>query len=157
MVFSKPEKPREYIIEIIKPDSDMENVPQLSLKGFSQAQIDVELGMIRLTAHCYRLDIETTPEQTDSIEKALKGEIDIRPNTHDLIKYVLESFDIGVLMVKIDDFIENIYRAKLILRQNDKILNLDVRPSDAVAIAVRTNASIYVKNSLLESKGEWVC
>jgi bifunctional DNase/RNase len=60
-------------------------------------------------------------------------------------------------MVKITEVKNNTFFGKLILRQNGKILSLDSRPSDATAIAVRTNSPIYVKTELLKEFGKKIC
>ena len=49
------------------------------------------------------------------------------------------------------------YYARLFLRQGNKILNMDSRPSDAVAIAIRHNKPILVKKGLFESESEKIC
>jgi bifunctional DNase/RNase len=60
-------------------------------------------------------------------------------------------------MVKIESFSGGAYFAKLLLQQGNKILNLDSRPSDAIAIAVRTNAPVYVSKDIMTMMGENVC
>ncbi len=134
-----------------------ETVSPLDLEGFTVVSISVEPGVIHLTSECYRLSMVTTEFQTFSINTGLEGKIELRPTSHDLMKDILENFDIDVAMVKIDSFDQEIYFARLILKQEDRILNLDSKPSDAIAVAVRTGSPIYVKQSVLESNGERIC
>ncbi len=134
-----------------------ETVSPLDLEGFTVVSISVEPGVIHLTSECYRLSMVTTEFQTLSINSGLEGKIELRPTSHDLMKDILENFDIDVAMVKIDSFNQEIYFARLILKQEDRILNLDSKPSDAIAVAVRTGSPIYVKQSVLESNGERIC
>lgn len=134
-----------------------ETVSPLDLEGFTVVSISVEPGVIHLTSECYRLSMVTTEFQTLSINSGLEGKIELRPTSHDLMKDILENFDIDIAMVKIDSFNQEIYFARLILKQEDRILNLDSKPSDAIAVAVRTGSPIYVKQSVLESNGERIC
>ena len=73
-----------------------------------------------------------------------------RPMTHDLIKNILDSLNITVEKVVITELKGTTYYAKLYLNFNGKTYEIDARPSDSIAIAVRTNAPIYVNESLLE-------
>ena len=91
-----------------------------------------------------------TRDQIYSIQKGLENKIEFRPLTHDLIKSILDVFGIEVLMVKITDYKGGVYFANLILKQGNKILNIDSRPSDAIAIAIRLNKPIYIKEDLLK-------
>ncbi|NIO19304.1 MAG: hypothetical protein GTN76_00795, partial [Candidatus Aenigmarchaeota archaeon] len=106
---------------------------------------------------CLKLAIATTEQQTYSIASGLGDATGIRPNTHDLMKDTFELYSIEVLMVKVDDFRDGTYYAKLLLRQGNKILNLDSRPSDAIAVAVRFQKPVYVKNGIMESLGVGIC
>ena len=60
-------------------------------------------------------------------------------------------------MVKIVDLKENNYIGKLIIQQGNKVLSLDSRPSDGIALVVRTNSTIYFKESLLKEMGKYIC
>ncbi|MEM4703214.1 MAG: DUF151 domain-containing protein [Candidatus Pacearchaeota archaeon] len=76
--------------------------------------------------------------------------------THDIIKNIFEIYDIKVIHVIIHETRDGIYLAKIFLRQGNKILALDSRPSDAIAIALRFDAKIYIKRQVLE-EGENIC
>jgi len=80
-----------------------------------------------------------------------------RPITHDLITDIFEVFDINVLFVMVHSLVGETYFAKIFLKRGDKILALDSRPSDAIGIALRNRAEIYVNKSLLEVYGREVC
>lgn len=96
-------------------------------------------------------------EQADSVLNGLAKKIDVRPDTHDLMKDALDNFGIKVLMVRIDDLKNNTFISSLILKEGNKIVSLDSRPSDAIALAVRTDAPIYIKESLMKSNGKYIC
>ncbi len=135
----------------------IERTPYLSTVDFSPVSVNVDTNNIYLTSECLKLAIATTEQQTYSIASGLGDATGIRPNTHDLMKDTFELYSIEVLMVKVDDFRDGTYYAKLLLRQGNKILNLDSRPSDAIAVAVRFQKPVYVKNGIMESLGVGIC
>jgi bifunctional DNase/RNase len=137
--------------------SGIQHIPQLSTEGFSRVGVFVEPSIIYLVSDCYRLSMTTDEYQTRSIQMGLEGKLGFRPTAHDIIKDILENFGLDVLMVKITDLNQGTYYAKLLIKQGNRILNLDSRPSDAIAIAVRTNASIYIKQDLLDANADKIC
>jgi bifunctional DNase/RNase len=76
-----------------------------------------------------------------------------RPMTHDLIFNISKHFDIDLLEIIINDLHEGIFFAKLILEHNGEIHEIDSRPSDAVAIAVRFKVPIYAYETVLDEAG----
>ena len=76
-----------------------------------------------------------------------------RPLTHDLIRNMLESFDAELLRVEVTDLREGTFYARLILTQSGIISTVDARPSDAIALALRCRAGIYLSRDVLESAG----
>jgi len=134
-----------------------EQIPQLSTEGFSKADVRTDPYVIYLVSNCSRLSMITNEVQTDSIEKGIHNITDMRPTTHDMINLIMMNFDIHPLMVKVESFKDGTYYSKILLRQGNNILNLDSRPSDSIAIAVRAGIPVYVKNSLLEELGEKIC
>ena len=76
-----------------------------------------------------------------------------RPLTHDLFRTFAEGFEIGVSEVIIYNLLEGIFYAKVICFQEDKILEMDARTSDAVAIAVRFNCPINTYEFILAQAG----
>ncbi|MEM2089912.1 MAG: bifunctional nuclease family protein [Candidatus Pacearchaeota archaeon] len=131
-------------------------IEELSLKNFQEVEVYLEGQTLFLKRECKTIIMTITPEQAMSIEVALKNKITERPLTHDIIKNVFEIYDIKVMHVIVHETRDGIYLAKIFLKQGNKILALDSRPSDAVAIALRFGAKIYVKEQLLE-KGEKIC
>lgn len=76
-----------------------------------------------------------------------------RPMTHDLILTIAQTFDIGLKEVVISELKEGVFYSKLILHQGDDEQEIDARPSDAIAIAVRYKAPIYTYESILSEAG----
>lgn len=90
------------------------------------------------------------PEAT-SIAKELEGIELSRPLTHDLLRSVIEHLGARLLRVEIVDLRDNTYFAELVLeRAPGEESRLDSRPSDAIALAVRTRAPIFVHASVLQ-------
>ncbi|HEY8371082.1 MAG TPA: bifunctional nuclease family protein [Thermodesulfobacteriota bacterium] len=73
-----------------------------------------------------------------------------RPMTHDLVKNIFEQLDIQVERVEVTDLRENTFYATIHLQSRGRSYVVDSRPSDAIAIALRTNAPIYVDDRVLE-------
>ncbi|NBB74459.1 MAG: hypothetical protein GVY35_12360 [Bacteroidetes bacterium] len=76
-----------------------------------------------------------------------------RPMTHDLLRDTFEAVDIDVFEVVIDELREGTFFAKVRYRLNGEEQQLDSRPSDAVALAVRVDAPIFVSPDVLDEAG----
>jgi bifunctional DNase/RNase len=76
-----------------------------------------------------------------------------RPMTHDLLRDSFEAVDMEVTQVVIDELREGTFFAKIRYRHNGEERQLDSRPSDAVALAVRVDAPIFVAPTVLEEAG----
>lgn len=74
-----------------------------------------------------------------------------RPMTHDLIKTILGEFGCSVVSVEITELKENTYYAAVNLNLAGRQLMIDSRPSDAIALALRTKSPIYVAKAVLEA------
>ncbi|MCD6403312.1 MAG: bifunctional nuclease family protein [Candidatus Aenigmarchaeota archaeon] len=127
----------------------------LSTEGYTKVNVDAgyedSRGYLSLFTGCKGITMVITHDQAMSIQKAL-GKIGFfRPLTHDIFKQTLDEYGIKVLMVKIEKFQHGTYYARIFLSKDNKIMSLDARPSDAVAIALRTNSPILVKQSLLQN------
>ncbi len=74
-----------------------------------------------------------------------------RPMTHDLIKNIFYYLDVNVSKIVITDIIENTFYAQLHLETKEWEKIIDSRPSDAIAIALKTNAGIYVTQEIVDN------
>ena len=72
-----------------------------------------------------------------------------RPMTHDLLKNILEAVAITVVKVLIHDLADNTFYAKIFLKAGDKEWVMDSRPSDAIAISLRTKSPIFVEKAVI--------
>ncbi|MCS7165499.1 MAG: bifunctional nuclease family protein [Candidatus Calescibacterium sp.] len=74
-----------------------------------------------------------------------------RPMTHDLIKNILEKLDIKIQKVVITELRGSTYYATIYIQKENKIIEIDARPSDSIAIAVRIGCPIFVNENLLQN------
>lgn len=77
-----------------------------------------------------------------------------RPMTHDLIKVILNDLDVKIDRVEVKDLKENTFYASIFLLRETKILEIDSRPSDAIALALRTGAAIMVAEEVISKAQE---
>ena len=73
-----------------------------------------------------------------------------RPMTHDLLRNVLKELDTQVVRVVINELKDNTFFARIHLTRGDAHFDIDSRPSDAIALALRSRAEIFVDNEVLE-------
>jgi hypothetical protein len=90
-----------------------------------------------------------------AIDRAVKGIPTPRPLTHDLLTNVITQLSDGVVKVEISDLKNNTFYAKIVIKQNGNKLEVDSRPSDAIALAMQKNTPIYVAKKVLEEVCKW--
>ncbi|GBC93677.1 hypothetical protein HRbin15_02179 [bacterium HR15] len=93
-----------------------------------------------------------------SIALALSGTVPQRPLTHDLMRNILDRLGVRVDRVVIDDLWRETFYAKIFLTvrknlEDEEEIEIDARPSDAIAMAIRFNAPIYMTEAVLEAAG----
>lgn len=76
-----------------------------------------------------------------------------RPMTHDLLKNIVQSFESDVKRVIINDLNEGTFFAQLHYEKDGQDIELDARPSDAIAVAIRFGAPIFVNSEVLDEAG----
>ncbi len=100
-----------------------------------------------------RLPIIIGSFEAQAIASSLEKITPPRPMTHDLLKSIIDELGASVVEVFIDELVENTFYAKLVLEIAGVTTSVDARPSDAIAIAVRTKADIYVNEVVMDSAG----
>ncbi|MCZ6780349.1 MAG: bifunctional nuclease family protein [Nitrospirae bacterium] len=90
--------------------------------------------------------------EASAISFALEGVTAPRPMTHDLMKAILDAVHAKVISVVISDLKENTYYAKVHLSYEDSEYAIDSRPSDAIALALRTSAPIFANEDVLRKQ-----
>jgi len=98
-----------------------------------------------------RLPIIIGAFEAQAIALEIEGIKPPRPLTHDLLKQITENLGALVLEVIVDELRENTFYAKIILESSGLSQEIDARPSDAIALAVRMQAPIYVSTTVMEA------
>jgi bifunctional DNase/RNase len=83
----------------------------------------------------------------------LQGTTPPRPMTHDLLTDVVSELQGEVVKVTVTEMRENTYYARITIAQNGRELEIDSRPSDAIALAVRCDAQIFASDDVIEESG----
>ena len=100
-----------------------------------------------------RLPIIIGGFEAQAIAIELEAMTPSRPLTHDLFKSLADSYSIAITEVVIYNLVDGIFYAKLISQQNDKIIEVDTRTSDAIALAVRFKCPIFTYEFILSRAG----
>lgn len=85
-----------------------------------------------------------------AIDRRLKGIKPPRPMTHDLLDSVIRSLGASIEKIVINDLRNHTFYAKITLSLNGQTIEVDSRPSDAIALGVASNAPIYVAEHVFE-------
>ncbi|GAB4462852.1 MAG: hypothetical protein OHK0029_30510 [Armatimonadaceae bacterium] len=102
-----------------------------------------------------RAPIFIGPFESLAIQMALEGTNPERPLTHDLLRTVIERMGGKVERITIDDLWQGTFYAKItVARAGSESVDIDCRPSDAIAIALRTRAPIYMAEDVIEAVGK---
>lgn len=88
--------------------------------------------------------------EASSIAMELEKTPRIRPITHDLVKNLLEKLKYSVTKIEVTDLRDDTFYARIYLQKEDEEYSLDSRPSDAIAIALRTDSPIFVNEEVIE-------
>lgn len=99
------------------------------------------------------LPIWIGPSEADAIAVKLQDVSVPRPLTHDLLCSVISALGASVIQIVVCDLKNDTFYARIHLQVNGKSLEIDARPSDAMALAVRVSAPIYVDESVMEKAG----
>ena len=109
--------------------------------------------VLRQTDRDQYLPIWVGPYEAEAITVALQEVEMSRPLTHDLLKNVFQSLHAKVLRVEIIALKEDIYYGNIVAEVNGKTIDIDSRPSDAIALSVRTHTPILVHPSVMDTAG----
>jgi uncharacterized protein len=91
--------------------------------------------------------------EANAIDRELKSVTAPRPMTHDLLHSILEQVHARVKEVKIVDLKDHTYYAKLFLIVNKELIELDARPSDAIILALKSKAPVFVAAKIVDDQG----
>ena len=96
------------------------------------------------------LPIWIGPGEAQAIRRLLSEEPFPRPLMHDLLHLVIEGLKARVTRVVIADLRENTFFATVVIERDSEVLSIDARPSDSIAVALRSQAPIFANESLLQ-------
>ncbi|WP_410508622.1 bifunctional nuclease family protein [Methanosarcina hadiensis] len=85
-----------------------------------------------------------------SIGNVLKNISPPRPMSHDLMINIFDRLEIKIESVMIDDKVDKVYYARLLVKKDNNIMQFDARPSDCIALALRVGAPIRIRKKVLE-------
>lgn len=110
------------------------NMPIIVLRDMEEKRaLPIWVGIFEANAIALELEKVATP----------------RPMTHDLIKNILDGLGVGVRQIVINDLKDNTFYAIIELTHNGNLVTIDSRPSDAIALALRVNAPIFVTEKVI--------
>lgn len=98
----------------------------------------------------HRIPVVIGAPEAQSIALKMEGIVPPRPLTHDIFAAFTHAFGIGLKQVLIYKFEDGVFYSELTFEQEGRVVKIDARTSDAVAIAVRTDAPIYVTRDVME-------
>ncbi|HWH37649.1 MAG TPA: bifunctional nuclease family protein [Candidatus Limnocylindrales bacterium] len=96
------------------------------------------------------LPIWIGPWEANAIAMRLQGVTPERPMTHDLFSQALSDLGVTIRQIVVSDLAEDTFRARLLLELDGRTVDVDARPSDAIALAVRTGVPIYATDAVLD-------
>ena len=99
------------------------------------------------------LPIFIGPAEARAIALALEGVVTERPMTHDLIRDLLDALGARLARIVVTELRDTTYFAEMHLDAGERRIVLSSRPSDAIAVAIRTGTPLFVSDELLESEG----
>ncbi len=120
---------------------------RVSLTNQQRIVVLREIGMERY------LPIWIGPYEAESITIALQ-EIEVaRPQTHDLLKNFLIELNARLIRVEVSSLADDVFYGNLVVEANNQIVDIDSRPSDALALAVRAHVPILVARDVMDKAG----
>lgn len=124
---------------------------QLFLKGFAYDLSGTPIILLTDEKEEKVLPIWVGVLEAHAIAVAVEGVQMPRPLTHDLIINICSRLGAVITEVEISDLRENTFYARIHLNVNSQKITLDARPSDAIAVALKASAPIYLQDSLFEN------
>lgn len=98
------------------------------------------------------LPIWIGPAEASAIAMVIQGVKAPRPMTHDLLKQLVVGLGAQLRRVVISQVKDNTYFAELLMSRDEELFQLDARPSDSIALALRLHAPIYTSDDLLDER-----
>lgn len=123
----------------------------MEIGGLVRDNRENPIVLLKMTENDEVLPIWIGHAEALAIELQLQGKSFDRPLTHDLLRSAIESLGATVVKVAVTDLKDNTFFAKIYLQRDNEVFAIDARPSDSIALAVRTSAPIYVSQTVFEN------
>ncbi len=125
-------------------------ITQMQVKGLMfDPYNNAYIVVLRDEEHSDMLPIWVGKSEAGAISMSLENVTPPRPMTHDFMKSFLDAYNAKVISVVITDLSEHTYFAKIHLMYEDSEYTVDARPSDAIALALRSNAPVFANDSVI--------
>ena len=135
----------------------MDNNDKIELQVWGITYNPVQSGayalLLRQVEGDYRIPIVVGVAEAQAIAMRLENVLPPRPMTHDLMVSILHAYGISIDEVLIYEFNDGVFMSQILLNDGDKQVSLDSRTSDAIALALRTNARIFTTPEVLRQTG----
>jgi bifunctional DNase/RNase len=128
------------------------NIIKLKILGitFSQVQTGAYALILKEEEGMRRLPIIIGTPEAQSIAIFLEGLLPPRPLTHDLFTTFIQLIDVKLTSIHIYKYEDGVFSSELRYNNKGKELRIDSRTSDAIALAIRVDAPIYITNSIMD-------
>jgi bifunctional DNase/RNase len=125
-------------------------ITQMQIKGLMfDPYNNAYIVVLRDEEHSDMLPIWVGKSEAGAISMSLENVTPPRPMTHDFMKSLLDAYNAKIISVVITDLSEHTYFAKIHLMFEDSEYTVDARPSDAIALALRSNAPVFANDSVI--------
>jgi hypothetical protein len=132
----------------------MTAVKELSIESIRLSLMNYQRVVILREKDADRyLPIWIGPAEADAIAVRLQDVSVARPLTHDLLRNLIEQMGGRVAYIVVNDLSNDTFFARIVLDVNGETMEVDSRPSDAIALAVRVEAPIYAEDDVLDRAG----
>jgi uncharacterized protein len=134
--------------------TESQELVRLKVHGvLSDPNTETQIVILRDEHNAEILPIWVGTAEGNAIRLAMEGIVTPRPMSHDLIRSFAEHFGVKVSKVVVTDVKDNTYYASIQLVSRGTEWSLDARPSDAIALALRTNSPVYAAQEVLKRRG----
>jgi len=132
--------------------SDTDEYVQVEVKGVSfDPEVNSPVVILQNKEQTKAIPIWVGMPEAQAIHLQLQGTVTPRPMTHDLLKNILEKVGVGFEKVVVTEMKDNTYYAFIYLANGKNPLQIDSRPSDAIALALRFHRPIFVAARLFDA------
>ena len=137
--------------KLMSETNENENIVELFLAGLAVDPVtNAPIVILKDETGNRCMPVWIGASEASSIASIIKNIKHDRPMTHDLVVSIVSSLGAKVVKILIASLVENTFHAKIEIAFNNLVSSIDSRPSDAIAIALRLGAPIYVKEEILK-------